>query len=120
MQPTSEGESVEISDTMLFDESADVFSINITSSGRLIWDPEANNTELRVSYIWIEGRLDIGSEECPYEGETTITLTGNSHTVTNKCNFAQYLVVAELLLILVFSFICIDPDNTYNRKIPGR
>ena len=81
MQPTSEGESVEISDTMLFDESADVFSINITSSGRLIWDPEANNTELRVSYIWIEGRLDIGSEECPYEGETTITLTGNSHTV---------------------------------------
>ena len=85
-QPTSEGESVEISDTMLFDESADVFSINITSSGRLIWDPEANKTELKVSYIWIEGRLDIGSEECPYEGETTITLTGNPHTVKNKRN----------------------------------
>ena len=32
--------------------------------------------DLRVSYIWVEGRLDIGSEECPYEGKTTITLTG--------------------------------------------
>ena len=64
---------------MLFDESADVFSINVTSSGRLIWDPEAGDIELRVSYIWVEGRLDIGSEDCPYEGDTTITLTGNWH-----------------------------------------
>ena len=75
-QPTTDGASVVISETMLFDESVDVFSINITSSGRLIWDPEAENTELRVSYILVEGRLDIGSEDCPYEGETTITLTG--------------------------------------------
>ena len=112
MQPTSEGASVEISDTMLFDESADVFSINITSSGRLIWDPEANNTELRVSYIWIEGRLDIGSEECPYEGETTITLTGNSHNLTHKCYFTPNLVAAELLLILVLCCNCIDPEYT--------
>ena len=75
-QPTGDGATVEISEPMLLDESADVFSITITSSGQLVWDPEAGPIELRASYIWVEGRLDIGSEDCPYEEETTITLTG--------------------------------------------
>ena len=69
---------------ILLDEpSVDVFSINITSTGRLVWSPDVE-IDLRVSYIWVEGMLDIGSEECPYEGKTTITLTGKP-TVLFAC-----------------------------------
>ena len=71
-----DGDSVVISKPILLDESPlDLFSITIEPSGRLVWSPDVA-IDLRVSYIWIDGRLDIGSEDCPYEGETNITLTG--------------------------------------------
>ena len=67
---------VTISEPVLLDESPpDLDSINITSTGRLVWSPDVD-IDLRVNYIWVAGRLDIGSEDCPYGGETTITLTG--------------------------------------------
>ena len=78
VQPSDSGSMVTISEPVLLDESPpDLNSINITSTGRLVWSPDVD-IDLRVNYIWVAGRLDIGSEDCPYEGETTITLTGTS------------------------------------------
>ena len=76
---------------VLMDEpSLDLFSINITSTGRLVWSPDVD-IDLRVRYIWVNGRLDIGSEDCPYDGKTTITLTGRCPTMFDQNgNHIQY------------------------------
>ena len=75
VQP-EEGDDVIISTPFLLDESPpDLSRIVITNTGRLVWSPDTE-INVRVNYILVGGRLDIGSEDCPYEAETTITLTG--------------------------------------------
>ena len=68
--------------------------------------------DLRVSYIWEEGRLDIGSEECPYEGKTTITLTGKplvsvSLTLFRPMNFSIQLHTIKSVRIVHCSYCCV-------------
>ena len=92
------GSIVIISESILLDESPpDLYSIIITSTGRLVWSPDVV-INLRVNYIWVEGRLDIGSEDCPYEGETTITLTGKFPfcTILDSFNSTKLVVITEL------------------------
>ncbi|KAL5008059.1 hypothetical protein ScPMuIL_013640 [Solemya velum] len=63
-----------------------VRSITVQNGGHLVWDPDVK-THLRTRYILIRdgGRVDIGSEECPYDGEATITLIGRrgDYSITN-------------------------------------
>jgi hypothetical protein len=78
MQPTAHA-SVQISDHVLLDEQPpELNSINITASGRLVWSPDVNIT-MKVKYIYISGRLDIGSESCPFTSPARIILTGICH-----------------------------------------
>ncbi|KAJ8302454.1 hypothetical protein KUTeg_018850 [Tegillarca granosa] len=71
-------ENVTITTSVLLDESPpELFSIIIEKSGRLVWSPNVD-IHLRVHYILIRGRMDIGGEsaDCKYQANTSITLIG--------------------------------------------
>jgi hypothetical protein len=71
-------DSVTIATAVLLDASPPpLHCITIESGGLLVWSPDvAVDIELTVSYIYIEGQMHIGSEDCPYTRNTHITLTG--------------------------------------------
>ena len=52
--------------------------LTIVSGGRLIFSPTASLAKLVTDYVKIEsgGSLEIGSEDCPFEGQAEIILTG--------------------------------------------
>lgn len=65
-----------ISEAILLDESPpELYNITIETGGSLVADP-ATKVALRVANIYIEGALEIGSEDCLFDGDLTITLTG--------------------------------------------
>lgn len=71
-------DNVTITTSVLLDESPpELFSITIEEGGRLVWSPNVD-IDLRVHYILIRGRMDIGgeSEACKYQAKATITLIG--------------------------------------------
>lgn len=70
--------TVVIMDTILLDESTPrLWGIVIEPTGRLVWSPKID-VNVTTRYIHIRGRMDIGSEQCLYERNTVITLTGKS------------------------------------------
>lgn len=70
------GDSVYITESILLDVSPpELSNITIEIGGRLVADPNSKVT-VRVANIYIEGSLEIGSEDCLFDGELTITLTG--------------------------------------------
>ncbi|XP_053374255.1 cell surface hyaluronidase-like [Mercenaria mercenaria] len=71
-----DGENVVISQNILLDKSpASLYNITILAGGSLIFNPEVK-MELRARNIFVQGTMEIGSEDCPYNGTLTITLTG--------------------------------------------
>ena len=50
----------------------------IKDGGRLVFDPNADLAKLVTNYVDIqnEGYLEIGSEDCKFEGNAEILLTG--------------------------------------------
>ena len=49
------------------------------TGGELIFDPDAEFLELNAEYIVVvgEGKVQIGTEESPHQGQAAITLHGN-------------------------------------------
>ncbi|XP_069121969.1 cell surface hyaluronidase-like [Argopecten irradians] len=69
-------EEVKIHTPILLDITPpDLKSITISHGGRLVWKP-TGNVNLTVGFLLIEGRMDIGSDDCKYGGKTIITITG--------------------------------------------
>ena len=50
----------------------------IKNGGRLIFDPEAQLAKLVTNFVHLQsdGYMEIGSEECKFEGNAEIVLTG--------------------------------------------
>lgn len=60
----------------MVDEATPGFwNVTIASGAALTFDPEVE-MEFRAANIFVDGRLEIGSETCPYIGKLIITLTG--------------------------------------------
>ena len=58
------------------DESQlEFYNITIQPTGSLVFDPSVP-INLRVGNIFVYGSLIVGSEDCPYRGRLTITMTG--------------------------------------------
>ena len=59
-------------------ESPRMAGIVIKDGGRLVFSPEVASAKLTTGYVLISdnGTLEIGSEECKFTGNATITLTG--------------------------------------------
>jgi hypothetical protein len=59
-------------------ETPRLVGLTIVSGGRLIFSPTASLAKLVTDYVRIEsgGSLEIGSEDCPFEGQAEIILTG--------------------------------------------
>ncbi|XP_053373997.1 cell migration-inducing and hyaluronan-binding protein-like [Mercenaria mercenaria] len=75
----SEGDSIEIIENILMDISPPALKdIKLLNGGSLTFLPDVKLT-LKAANIYIsqDGTLEIGSEDCPYMGKLTITLTGN-------------------------------------------
>ncbi|XP_063412729.1 protein DDB_G0287365-like [Mytilus trossulus] len=75
--PPAENDNLTITQPILLDEQPPtLYSIVITSTGKLVWDP---NTEvhLKVHWVQVDGELHIGSEDCPFLSNTHITFLGN-------------------------------------------
>merc|ERR550519_568265 len=53
-------------------------AVTIVSGGRMVFSPTATLAKLVTDYVMIEdgGSLEIGSEDCPFEGKAEILLTG--------------------------------------------
>ena len=51
----------------------------LSTGGELIFDPEGANLELNAEYIVVVGggKVQIGTEESPHQGQAAITLHGN-------------------------------------------
>ncbi|XP_045197941.2 cell surface hyaluronidase-like [Mercenaria mercenaria] len=87
-----EGDSVFIAEPILLDESPpDLENITIETGGSLVADPESKVT-LRAANIYVWGSLEIGSEECLFDGELTITLTGTRESHAGEKNPKVILV----------------------------
>jgi hypothetical protein len=97
LQPKQHSPVVISSNVLLDEQPPDLHSINITSAGRLVWSPHANIT-LRTKFIYINGRLDIGSEDCPFTGIAKIILTGHTFLCFALCS---------CLLLFVFFVVCV-------------
>ena len=65
--------------TILLDESTPILKFLLIKGGTLIFDKENPDIELQTEYILIVegGKLQIGTEEEPYESKATITMHGN-------------------------------------------
>ena len=65
--------------TILLDASTPVLKFLLIKGGTLIFDREMPELELQSEYILLVegGRLEIGSEEQPYENKANITMHGN-------------------------------------------
>ena len=67
-----------ITDKILLDiETPRLGKIVIQSGGSLVWSPHHKvSLKARAIKLGSEGSLDIGSADCPYEEDTSITLLG--------------------------------------------
>lgn len=54
----------------------DLESVNITSGGKLVFDPNVDLAKLAAEWIQVSGELWIGSESCPFSGNAEIELVG--------------------------------------------
>ena len=65
--------------TILLDESTPILKFLLIKGGTLMFDKENPDIELQTEYILIVegGKLQIGTEEEPYESKATITMHGN-------------------------------------------
>ncbi|WAR22400.1 PKHL1-like protein, partial [Mya arenaria] len=80
------GSNVLIADAVMVDEATpDFYNVTIAASGALTFDPEVA-IEFRAANILVFGRLEIGSKNCPYPGDLTITLTGTREIHTGETN----------------------------------
>jgi len=76
-QPTTAGVNVVISVPTIVDEATlGFYNVTIEAGAALTFDP-TQELEFRAANILVSGRLEIGSETCPYKGRLTITLTGD-------------------------------------------
>ena len=53
----------------------DVRSISIEPTGRLVWDRQRDSV-VRTHYIYIQGTMEIGSEDCKFNKNAQIILKG--------------------------------------------
>ena len=75
----ADGDVLTIDFPLLLDTTTvELGGMKIVGDGRLVFDPESSLAKLITDYVLIEdgGSLEIGSEECPYEGDAEILLTG--------------------------------------------
>ncbi|XP_033732108.1 cell surface hyaluronidase-like [Pecten maximus] len=69
-------EEVKIHTAILLDITPPALkSLTISHGGRLVWKP-TGRVNLTVGFLLIQGRMDIGSDDCKYGGRTIITFTG--------------------------------------------
>ncbi|XP_052771166.1 cell surface hyaluronidase-like [Mya arenaria] len=78
---------------MVDEATPDFYNVTIAASGALTFDPEVA-IEFRAANILVFGRLEIGSKNCPYPGDLTITLTGTREIHTGETNPKAILVHA--------------------------
>ena len=74
-----DGEVLTLDFPLLLDTTtARLGGMYIVGSGRLVFDPNAELAKLVTKFALMEdgGSLEIGSEECPFEGDAEILLTG--------------------------------------------
>ncbi|KAL4222901.1 Hemicentin-1 [Mactra antiquata] len=73
------GGNVFVTEPIIVDvASVSVHTVTIQNGGMLTFSPEVD-IDFRAAniYIYNKGAMEIGSEDCPYQGQITITLTGN-------------------------------------------
>ena len=65
--------------TILLDESTPTLKFLLIKGGTLVFDRENPEIELNTEYILIVegGKLEIGTEEEPYDSKAIITMHGN-------------------------------------------
>ena len=63
---------------LLNTETARLGGLKLKDGGRLVFDPNADLAKLTSEYVLIEdmGSMAIGSEECKFQGNAEILLTG--------------------------------------------
>ncbi|KAF0286932.1 Fibrocystin-L [Amphibalanus amphitrite] len=95
--PPSDGQSVSITagQTILLDTSTPVLRLILIDGGELIFDPDAPFLELNAEYIVVVGggRVQIGTEESPHQGQAAITLHGNVRATELPVYGAKVLAV---------------------------
>ncbi|XP_060071181.1 cell surface hyaluronidase-like [Ylistrum balloti] len=85
------GADVIINDKIALDASpgVDLGSVMIVTGGQLVFLPN-RDLILRTKFIGIKGgRMDIGSEDCLYEGKATIQLLGTSQDIYSVPGFGR-------------------------------
>ena len=78
-QVPKEGDTLEITKTIrLSSLTPRLGGIVIRNGGHLVFDPTASKVVLTSNYVLIEDRgyLEIGSQDCPFDGNAEIILTG--------------------------------------------
>ncbi|XP_033729843.1 protein DDB_G0287365-like [Pecten maximus] len=93
-----EGADVIIDTKIALDSSpgVDLSSVTIVTGGQLVFLPNSDLT-LRTKYIDIKGgRMDIGSEDCLYEGQATIQLLGTAQDTYSVPGFGRKFIGVDV------------------------
>ncbi|GFR81226.1 transmembrane protein 2, partial [Elysia marginata] len=93
----TDGDVVDIDKCVLLDtDTANLGGITIQPTGSLVFEPgTGNKLKLRTKYIRVEGLLQIGSEQCRYEGKAVIELTGERGDHTDPDFGQKYIGVTN-------------------------
>jgi hypothetical protein len=70
---------LEITIPILLDEvTAKLKSVVIKDGGRLVFSPDVDHAKISSDYIMVQtdGYFEIGSSDCPFEGNAEVLLTG--------------------------------------------
>ncbi|XP_052812651.1 cell surface hyaluronidase-like [Mya arenaria] len=87
-----DGENLVIVDNVIIDSSTpDFHNVTILSTGSLTFDPEVD-LKFRAANIMVDGRFEIGNDDCPYKGKLEITLTGTREDHMSESNGKSLLV----------------------------
>ncbi|XP_069120192.1 cell surface hyaluronidase-like [Argopecten irradians] len=89
------GTNVSITGNVLLDMSPpELFGVTVEANSKLVWSPDGDYT-LVTNFITLKGELHIGSEDCPFEANARISLTGDRQGYSVP-NFGQkFLGVAN-------------------------
>jgi len=78
-QKLTDGDNFIVLENILIDGPTPSFhDVTINAGASLTFDPSIDLT-FRAANIYVDGSLEIGSEDCPYLGRLEITLTGKKY-----------------------------------------
>ena len=91
------GGSVTISTPMLLDASPPPLDkVTVDAGGQLVFDPSVESLKLTASMVELTGgELWIGSEDCPYESDAEILLTGQRDESDGAASVQKAVLVRE-------------------------